>query len=544
MKKKIPSVDGFVPRRQGEILGGLHQNTPSDVLTEIPENRLLHTTGNESNRIIGQAKEGEGLGRSDIDESLKEIDESTQPEKKLSRRQKRKLRKQLKRPASLPKRIFRWFIVLLIIGLVGVGGYAAYKLFNASGNILQGSIFDVFKSTPLKEDSNGRSNFLILGTSEDDAGHDAAYLTDSILVVSVDQDNKNAYMFSVPRDLYVNYGMACISGYSGKINEYFSCSNDGTTAEAEQDRLSKTQKFIGDLFGMDIQYSVHVNHAVIKEAVDAVGGVDVDIQGSNGASGVLDRNFDWRCNYTCYLVYYDNGVHHLDGEHALFLSMARGDVAPTYGLANSNFDREKNQQKILIALKDKAMSTGTLTNLGAITQLIDALGNNLRTNIKTDEINTLMQIANSTKTEDIITLSLVDEGLLKTGMIGGASVVMPSGGVGVYDNILEFLGKKFSSNPIVREGASIVILNGSGQAGAAQAEADKLIAKKYNVTSVGNAPSIINDAAEIYQIADGNSQTAAGLAEIYNVTVKTSNTPVSITGDVDFVIIVGASTEP
>ena len=84
-----------------------------------------------------------------------------------------------------------------------------------------------------------------------------------------------------------------------------------------------------------------------EKIIDAVGGVDIDIQGSNGAPGVLDRNFDWRCNYKCYMVKYDNGVHHLDGERALFLAMARGSVEPTYGLGNSNFDREKNQQKII-----------------------------------------------------------------------------------------------------------------------------------------------------------------------------------------------------
>ncbi len=28
-------------------------------------------------------------------------------------------------------------------------------------------------------------------------------------------------MFSIPRDLYVKFGMACNSGYAGKINEYF-----------------------------------------------------------------------------------------------------------------------------------------------------------------------------------------------------------------------------------------------------------------------------------------------------------------------------------
>jgi anionic cell wall polymer biosynthesis LytR-Cps2A-Psr (LCP) family protein len=348
-------------------------------------------------------------------------------------------------------------------------------------------------------------------------------------------------MFSVPRDLYVEYEMACVAGYSGKINSYFSCVNSDDTKEAEQERLATTQKFIGDIFGLDIQYGVHVNHTVIKQAVDAVGGVDVDVQGSNGDSGVLDRNFDWRCNYKCYLVKYDNGVHHLDGEHALFLSMARGDIAPTYGLGNSNFDREKNQQKIIIALKEKAMSTGTLTNLSAVTKLIDAVGDNLRTNIQTNEIRTLMQIANEVKTSDIHTLSLIgdENNLVKSGDYYGASVVMPSAGIFDYSEIQAFVAKNLSSNPIVREAALIVVLNGTGQTGYGQTKADALTAEGYTVSLVDNAPEGVYSSVEIYQIGEGNSSTAEKLASLYDVVIKKTAPPIAVDSDVGFVIIFG-----
>ncbi len=542
MKNKYSSINGFVPRRSGERIGDLHKSDSDKSSFGVPENRLLHTTGSDTNRLIGKPMPGDGLGRSDIEESLREIDEDKGSIKKLSFLQKRRLKKQIKRPKSLISRIIKWIVIVIILAGVSLGGYAAYKIISVGGNILQGSILDIFRGTPLKEDANGRSNFLILGTSEDDAGHPGSSLTDSIMVVSVDQDNKNVYMFSVPRDLYVDYGGPCNSGYYGKINEYFSCSNGGNSSEDEQDRLAKTQKFVGNIFGIDIQYGVHVNHTVIKEAVDAVGGIDVDIQGSNGAPGILDRNFDWRCDYTCYLVKYDNGVHHLDGERALYLSQARGDVSPTYGLGNSNFDREKNQQKIIIALKDKAMSTGTLTNLGAITQLIDALGNNLRTNIKMDEVNTLMQIASNTKTEDIYSLSLVDEGLVSTGMFGGASVVMPRAGVYNYSAIRSFIDKNLNSDPVVREAAAIVVLNGTNQTGLGRNEADKLIDSNLNVVMVDNAPSGTYEKVEIYQVGDGKSQTANKLASLYQVEIKKTEPPIEVGKDVNFVIIIGLST--
>lgn len=487
-----------------------------------------------------------GIAKSDLDESLRGIDDTAQEEPK----KKRGIfgRRRNKKPLTKKQKIIRWTIAVIVAIILGVGGFLVYKAMTASDSIFKGNIFGLIQNKPLKEDENGRSNILILGTSEDDPGHGGAYLTDSMMVMSIRQKNHTIDMFSIPRDLYVQYGMACNSGYQGKINEYFNCVNsDWKSKEAEEQRLTETRKFVGEIFGMDIQYAVHVNNTVIKEAVDAVGGVDVDIQGSNGDPGILDRNFDWRCNYKCYLVKYDNGVHHLDGKHALFLAMARGDIAPTYGLGNSNFDREKNQQKIIIALKEKAVSTGTLTNIGKVTGLIDALGHNLRTNFETSEIRTLMDIASKTESKNIKSISLFDDDnrVVTTGNYGGASVVMPAAGIFNYTDIRAFLAKKFSANPVTREGAKIVVLNGSGQTGVAQTEADKLTKAGFIVDDVANAPAGKYADVEIYQVGKGMDATKAKLQTMFNVEVMTKKPPLAVTSDTNFVIVFGkARTAP
>jgi LCP family protein required for cell wall assembly len=542
MKNKRPSIDGFVPRRIGSQLGELHNSTPNPEAI-YPADRTIHTDDDNIQQPIGVSRPGQSIGRSDIDESLREIDNS-QPVKKQSKRQRRRLEKQAK-PRSKAKLIIKRALIVLLVIALGFGGYLGVKAFLASNNIFKGSIFDIIQSQPLKQDSNGRSNFLVLGTSEDDPGHGGAYLTDSMMVVSIDQNNKNAYMFSIPRDLYVQYNMACNSGYAGKINEYFNCVNDDyDSPDAEQQRLSETQSFVGDIFGMDIQYGVHVNNTVIKDAVDAVDGVDVDIQGSGGASGILDRNFDWRCNYNCYLVKYDNGIHHLDGVHALYLAMARGDIAPTYGLGNSNFDREKNQQKIIIALKEKAVTTGTLTNLGKVTGLIDALGSNLRTNIQTKEIQTLMKLGSEINTADIQTISLFDgeNRVVTSGPYNGASVVMPSAGIFDYSEIRAYIADSLSSDPLKREKAGIVVLNGSGTVGVGQTVADTLEAGGFVIDSVDNAPEGTYGAIEIYVVDDTKTGTLTKLKELYpNAVIKTTTPPVTVTDDVSFVMVVGAA---
>ena len=211
-----------------------------------------------------------------------------------------------------------------------------------------------------------------------------------------------------------------------------------------------------------------VGYKAVQQAVDAVGGVDIKIE-STDPRGVLDRNFDWECNYRCYYVKYPNGPAHLDGKHALMLSRARNDVGG-YGLSRGNFDREVNQQKILVALRNKAASAGTLANPIAASRLIDSLGDNIRTNFVSGEIKTLINLARDINEKKIERFGLADEdpGLLTTGMVSGQSVVIPTAGTYSYDAIQAYITKRLNQDEATKEKARIVVLNGSGRTGAAK----------------------------------------------------------------------------
>jgi LCP family protein required for cell wall assembly len=538
------SIDGFVPRRPGGQLGAqsaeASQEKPADLPTGLKRQEVSRR---EMNPGKSQRSDIGAVRTNDISASLKSIDAAD--DAPATKRGKKRRLKREKKPKSKKRRIIKWSIIGLIAVILGIVGWILYKGLTATNNIFQGSILDIVQNQPLKEDENGRSNVLLLGTSEDDPGHEGAYLTDSMMIVSIDQNEKMVDMVSIPRDLHVEYGMACPSGYEGKINAYFSCVNgDFESEDAEEERLTKSREFIGGIFGLDIQYAVHVNNTVIKEAVNAVGGIDVDIQGSNGDPGILDRNFDWRCNYECYYVNWDNGVHHLNGEQALYLTMARGSVPPTYGLGNSNFDREANQQKVILALQQKAISTGTLTDVGKVMGLIETLGKNLRTNFATKEIRTLMQLGVDIPSDSIKRIDLFDEAnpMVTTDNIGGASVVVPVAGVFNYTQLQTFIHEKFSANPITREGAQVTVLNASGVTGLAQREADELETEGFIVSSIGDAPEGEYVDVEIYQIGDGYDATRAKLEELFGVTTRTTTPPGEIAEGTNFVVVFGKDT--
>jgi len=533
MKKQRTSVDGFIPRRSGGQIGDLHETAQKEATEQ-----LLHT-GESKRTAIGEVRDEKLIGSDEIDESLRSIDDNDQP---LDKKAKKARRKRDRRRMGKVRRIITIIAVVLLVSGLGAAGYLVWRAINAGESVFQGSFLDLVQNEPLKEDANGRTNFLVFGTAEDSEGgtHGGANLTDSILVASIDQDKKDAYLLSLPRDLWVAYEAPCTVGFQGKLNAaYFCGSNDGENEKAGAEVLSRK---VAEITGLEIQYYVHLNFTAVVEAVDAVGGVEVTIE-SDDPRGILDRNFDWKCNYTCYYVNYENGeTVQLDGERALALARARN-AAGGYGLPGGNFDREKNQQKIITALREKAVSAGTLTNLGAVTGLIDALGNNLRTNIATKEIRTLMSLGTEIKTESIISLSLVEEGdmLVTTGNLSGQSIVRPVAGLLDYSAIIEYVNKNVNSTPVSREAAQTSVLNGGAVAGLAQTEADKLEELGFIIDEVNNAPDGTYDAVEIYQIGTTKTASAAKLAELYNVTIKTTPPPFSVVGETDFVIILGTA---
>ena len=533
MKKPRPSLDGFIPRQTNGELGSRHYVTPP------PRPESARRPIEPTQPQVQPQPQPQGQVNS-IRQSLEGIDGEEANAQPQTRKERRKALRDRRR-ASKKRRIIKRVIIALIVIILGIGVFLGIKAYIASNNIFEGGLLGMVQRKPLKQDENGRSNFIIFGTAEDDEGgtHDGGNLTDSLMVLSVDQERKNAYMISIPRDLWVDFGQACMSGYQGKINEVYSCgSNDGQNEEAGAKAL---QSKIGSILGLDIQYYVHLNFTAVVDAVDAVGGVDVKIESNPKGVGILDRNFDWKCGYRCYYVKYEDGqTAYLDGEHALALARARN-ASGGYGLAGGNFDREKNQQKIIKALREKALSVGTLTNLGNVTGLIDAMGNNLRTNIETSEVQTAVTLASEIESSAIRSLTLVDEDepLVTTGAVGAASAVLPVAGMFDYSAIQAYIMKNSSRSEVVREGAKIVVLNGSGVSGAAQTEADDLTSRGYTVSLVANAPEGDYGKATVYRIGEGNQATAKALAERYGVTLSAENPPLAVADDVSFVIILG-----
>ena len=315
-------------------------------------------------------------------------------------------------------------ILVLIITAITL----MYMLLSYSTAVFKGNPMDILISSELKKDENGQTNFLIFGTSEDAKGHGGQELTDSILVASINQEYKTAKVFSVPRDLWVNYSvagsepMSCTVGDRGKINATYLCAleeykNSMSVSNAKDAASLYFAKKISEVTGLSMHYYVAVDWGAVKMIVDKIGGIDVDVY-ADDEDGIHDscQNIDLKKG-----MYYN-----MNGDLAMKLARARNAACKPgdYGLSRSNFDREINQQRIMNAIKNKVSSIGILMNPGKVMSIIDGLGDNLRTNIVMSEVRTLIDFG--TKLDGgIQPISTVDQ--FGTGRIGLSSVVIPAG---------------------------------------------------------------------------------------------------------------------
>ena len=461
---------------------------------------------------------------------------SKKKEDKKALKDAKKAEKVTKKKPKKGKKIVLGILIALFI-LVG-GAFAAVmiwgneiiaKLTGGNGNIWSAlSAVTSDNYVELKTDSKGRTNILAFGTSgydmdgsEGDGTHAGAQLTDSIMVISIDQKTGDVAMTSLPRDLKA--GATCTA--TGKVNEVYWCNN--LNGDDEAAGAAALQAKVTEILGVEFQYYAHLNWGSLVSIVDSIGGITV----------TLDEDVN---------DYYYTGTSiqagvptTLNGEQALGLARAR------HGTSAGDFTRGESQQKILIAIKDKILSSNI--GLTEALSLISALGDNLRTDFNMDEIKTGVHLAQTLDLDNMRQVSLLNwsEGVvyMKTANINGISYVIPYAGIDNYTAIKEYIAKQFESNAVIREEANILVLNGTGEAGVAKREQSKLVEIGYTVGDIDDAPEDVDfdNAYYIYVMNEEMYGTKDALVTYYNEdTLTAEELPSGIDADgYDFVIILG-----
>ncbi|HEU4914857.1 MAG TPA: LCP family protein [Candidatus Saccharimonadales bacterium] len=445
-------------------------------------------------------------------------------------------RKNKKPPKSrLRRNLKRGGLILLALILL-LGGYLFFKGYFNLHKVLKGggkstSLNDNVDPSLLKGEGDGRVNVLLLGRGGE--GHDGADLTDTILLASIDPVNKKAALVSLPRDLWVAtpYG-------SSKVNAVFAYAKQRAQAkgnnkkDAEAAGLKAIQDEVSEILGVTIHYRTMVDFRAFQDAVNTVGGVDINVTED---TAVTERLWNQETGKKYYLNV-TPGMQHFDGERALFYARSR------HTSARGDFARAERQRLLIEALSKKISSAGTYTNPVKLSNLMDNFGDHVTTDFSIDDAIRLAKLGKSIGSNfESIDLADPDKPLFTTGMIGNQSVVLPAAGQGDYSEIQAMVRSKLKDGYILKENADIHVLNGTVTAGLAGEKAEELKTYGYNVSTVTDAPTQDYEKTVIVDLTKGKKPYTKNYLEKRFGVKSTAKLPDSTipTGTASFVIILG-----
>ncbi|HET6924478.1 MAG TPA: LCP family protein, partial [Candidatus Saccharimonadales bacterium] len=262
--------------------------------------------------------------------------------------------------------------------------------------------------------------------------------------------------------------------------------------------------------------------------VDSVGGITVNVP-----EQLYDPTMAWENHWNPVLA--KAGVQQMNGKQALLYARSRE--------TSSDFARGERQRAIILALKEKAMTLGTLSNPLKISQLMSAFGDNMVTDLSLSDAVRLYDITKDISNDHVQSLDLVTppHTLITTGNMHGVSIDQPKAGIGNYGDIQAYVRSALKDGFLAKENAQLTVLNGTTVAGMATQKGNELKSYGYNVVKVDNAPTDSYDKTVIVDLTNGQDKyTRHYLENRFGVTAVTSVPDPNIKpGTSNFIVILG-----
>ncbi|UOE55147.1 LytR family transcriptional regulator [Cytobacillus oceanisediminis] len=238
-------------------------------------------------------------------------------------------------------------LVLLILIGTGVYGYTVYKSLTSAVETMHEPI-EREKSEKRTEqitlEKKEPFSVLMLGVDEREGDRGRS---DSMIVLSVNPNQNSVKMLSIPRDTRTEI---IGKGFDDKINHAYAFGG-----------VEMSMNTVENFLDIPIDYYMQINMEGFKDIVDAVGGVTVNND--------LDFTYEG--------VHFTKGQLTLNGEKALKFSRMR------YDDPRGDFGRQLRQREVIQGVLKEGASLSSLTNYD---EIFTALGNNIKTNMKFNEM--------------------------------------------------------------------------------------------------------------------------------------------------------------
>ncbi len=372
-------------------------------------------------------------------------------------------------PASPPRRMASTMVACLLIVLVGAGLLVAgpgSALLTDLGNSLAeaGKTIDPPKgSLPWKLRHGERINLLLLGFGGSE--NDAPFLTDTMVVLSLDPAHHRVMEVAVPRDLSV-----AIDAWAGrpaeprKVNEAYAIGRDNSDWPGKKPEFSNgkdrggrlAEQTVSGFTGLRFDGYVGIDFKAFRDTVNALGGIEVCLDGP------LDDNQypDYHDGYVKGGIHFKQGCQQVNGEQALQLARSRHAVQP--GEA-SDFARSRRQQLILQGIRQKATSANAITRAPA---LMDAMQKDIDTSLTFADLKALFDWSRGVSDASVghagITgTDFLEAFYLRRGTCGDFREYTLCPEDPTFGELHTFFSNLFIDPQVLKEGAPVQVMNGS-----------------------------------------------------------------------------------
>ncbi|HLS60924.1 MAG TPA: LCP family protein [Virgibacillus sp.] len=275
----------------------------------------------------------------------------------------------------------RVFIVLIpLIVFLSVLGYATYLYVKADSVLSDSYENDGRKKSELREEmvdpKYDNVSVLIMGVDENDHREDdGPTRTDTLILATLNKDDKSVKMHSIPRDSYVYVPEI---GYETKINHAHSNGGTQTTIDT-----------VENLLEIPVDYYVKLNFHAFVDVIDAIDGIEVDVPYEFKESDSMDKRDS---------IHLQKGHQTVNGEEALALARTRK--------LDNDIERGKRQLDIIKSVINKSVSVSSVMK---IDNIIDAVGENMTTNMTFSEMKSFISYGTSGMDLDVESYTLEGE---------------------------------------------------------------------------------------------------------------------------------------
>lgn len=277
------------------------------------------------------------------------------------------------------RRLLLLLIPLLLVAL-GASSYGAF-LFTKAQSVFNGSYDPIGGSDKRKEKVDPMAdNVSLLFIGVDDSENRQKKIggksrSDALMLATFNKEDKSIKLLSIPRDSYVYIPEG---GYNSKINHAHAIGGPRATIDTVEEMLD-----------IPVDYYVRMNFNAFVDVVDALDGIEVEVPYEIQESDSQDRGK---------AIHLMPGSQTLDGEEALALARTRKQ--------DSDIQRGERQQEILKAIMDKATTVGAVSKY---TDVMEAVGDNMKTNLKFSEMRAFIDYTTKDSGLDIESVKLEGE---------------------------------------------------------------------------------------------------------------------------------------